>query len=58
MLTRVRQKYQVVFDSKGGNCFRMVLPDREVLFQLSTNGLYYFDSADRENNVLILNTVK
>ena len=58
MLTRVRQKYQVVFDSEGGNCFRMVLPDREVLFQLSTNGLYYFDSADRENNVLILNTVK
>ena len=35
----------------------MVLPDREVIFQLSPNGLYYFDAADRENIVLILNTV-
>ena len=35
----------------------MVLPDREVRFQLSPNGLYYFDSADRENIVLSLNTV-
>ena len=35
----------------------MVLPDREVRFQLSPNGLYYFDSVDRENSVLILNTM-
>ena len=26
-------------------------------FQLSTNGLYYFDVAERENSVLLLNTV-
>ena len=37
--------------------FRMVLPDREVKFQLSPNGLNYFDVADRENRVLLLNTV-
>ena len=35
----------------------MVLLDREVKFQLSPNGLYYFDVTDRENSVLVLNTV-
>ena len=33
----------------------MVLPDREVRFQLRPNGIYYLDSTDRENIVLILN---
>ena len=35
----------------------MVLPDQEIRFQLSPNGLYYFDAADWENNVLLLNIV-
>ena len=35
----------------------MVLPDREVRFQQSPNGLYYFDAVDRENSVLLFNTV-
>ena len=35
----------------------MVLLDREVKFQLSTNELYYFDAADRENIVILLNMV-
>ena len=35
----------------------MVLPDREVMFQLSPNGIYYFDAADREISMLLLNTV-
>ena len=35
----------------------MVVPDREVRFQLSPNGLYHFDAADRDNIVLLLNTV-
>ena len=35
----------------------MVLPDREVRFQLSPIGLYYFDAAERENIVLLLNMV-
>ena len=34
----------------------MVLPDREVRFQLSPNGLYYLNATDRENRVLLLNT--
>ena len=37
--------------------FRMVLLDREIRFQLSPNGIYYFNSEDRENKVLLLNTV-
>ena len=35
----------------------MVLPDRKARFQLSPNGLYYFDTADRENIVLLIKTV-
>ena len=35
----------------------MILPDRELIFQLSPNRLYYFGAADRENIVLLLNTV-
>ena len=35
----------------------MVLTDRKVRFQLSINRIYYFDNADRENIVLLLNTV-
>ena len=42
---------------KVGFYFRMVLPDREVKFDLSLNGIYYFDAAYRENGVLLLNTV-
>ena len=35
----------------------MVLLDRELGFQLSLNGIYYFDATYRENIVLMLNTV-
>ena len=47
----------MIFDSEGVNFSRMVLPDREGIFQISPNGLYYFDVADRENSVLLLNRV-
>ena len=56
-MSRVTKKFLVICDSEDGNVFRMVLPDREVKFQLSTNGLYYFDAEDRENRGLLLNTV-
>ena len=56
-MSREKKKFRVIFDSEGGNCFRMVLPEREVKFQLSPNRLYYFDAADRKNSVLLLNTV-
>ena len=56
-MSRATKKFRVIFYSEGGNCFRMVPLEREVKFQLSTSGLYYFDAADRENGVLLLNTV-
>ena len=56
-MSRATKKFRVVFDSEGGNVFRMVLPDREVRFQLSPNRVYYFDAADRENIVLLINMV-
>ena len=53
-ISRATKQIRVSFDSEGGNIFRMVLPDREVIFQLRPNGMYYFDSKDRERSVLIL----
>ena len=35
----------------------MVFLDREVRFQLNPNGLYYFNVTDRENSLMLLNTV-
>ena len=57
LILRAKKKFWVGIYSKGGGGFRMVIPDRKVRFQLSPNRLYYFDSADRDNSVLLLNTV-
>ena len=35
----------------------MALLDREARFQLIPNKLYYFDATDRDNSVLLLNTL-
>ena len=56
-MSRSTKKFRVVFEIECGNCSSMVLLDREVRFQLSTNGLYYFGSVDRENSVLLINTL-
>ena len=52
-MSRATKKFWVIFDSEGGIFFRMVLPDREVIFQLSPNRLYYFDAAYRYNRLLL-----
>ena len=57
LMLRTTNKFRVVFDRKGGNCFRMVLPERGVGFKLSPNGIYNFNVRDREIIVLLLNTV-
>ena len=54
-LSCATRKYRVVFDSEAGNCFRMILPGREVVFNVSTNGLYYHNSVDRA--IVLFNTV-
>ena len=56
-MSKATKKFRVIFDSEGRNFFRMVLPEREVKFQLSPNGLYYFDAAYRESSVLLLKRV-
>ena len=56
-MSRVKRKYQVVFICEGRNYFRMVLPDREIRFQLIPNRLYYFNAIDWENTVLFFNMV-
>ena len=56
-MSRATNKFRFVFDSEGGNFLRMVLQDREVKFQLIPNAQYYFDAMNRENSVLLINTV-
>ena len=56
-MSRATKKFRFIFDSEGGNFFRMILLDREVRSQLIPNGLYYFDAVDRENILLLINTV-
>ena len=56
-MLRATKKFRVFFNREGGYFFRMVPPEKEVRFQLSPNGLYYFDAAYRENSVLLLNMV-
>ena len=56
-VSRATRIFRVVFDSEGGNFYWMVLPDKEVRFQLIHNGLYCFDSTDIEIIFLLLNTV-
>ena len=36
-MLKATKKFRVIFDSEGRNFFRIVLPDREVKFQLSPN---------------------
>ena len=47
----------MVFESEGGNFFRMILPDRKFRFHLIPNGLYCFDATEQENSIFLINTV-
>ena len=49
-------KYRVVFDSKYRNCFHCMLLDRKVVFNVSTNGLYYYNNVDHA--IMLTNTVE
>ena len=48
-------KYRVFFDSEAVNCFRVMLPGREVVFNILTNGLHYHDTEDR--SIVLFNAV-
>ena len=53
-MARVARNYIVSFDTDKGNCFRVHLSGRDVIFMVSTNGLYYHDTQDR---VIVMTTV-
>ena len=57
LMSRATRKFQMVFDGEVKIFFRVILPYREVMFELSPNILYYFDSVDQESSVLLINTV-
>ena len=49
LLSRVKDKYRVTFDSAINNCFKVHKDNGKLLkFQEATKRLYYFDTADRE----------
>jgi hypothetical protein len=56
-MSRASCRYRIIYDNTNGNFFRLIMPNREILFQLSPSGLYYHDAADRMENVILVNTV-
>ena len=54
-LSCATRKYLVVFDSEAGNRSRMMMLGREVVFNVSTTGLYYHDTVDFA--IVLVNTV-
>ena len=49
-LARVKDQYRVMYDSEGGNEFKVTKPDGLVCaFKESPCGLYYMDTADYAN---------
>ena len=55
-LSRATRKYRVVFHSESRNCFMMMLTEREVVFNVSTNSFYYHGTVDRA--IVIVDTVE
>jgi hypothetical protein len=54
-LSRVKERYPVKYDSTAGNQFVIIQPDKEVIFNQSSSGLYYHDTANRA--IVMVNTV-
>jgi hypothetical protein len=45
-LSRVKERYPVKYDSTAGNQFVIIQPDKDVIFNQSSSGLYYHDTAN------------
>ena len=59
MLSRVKDKYRVTFDSATDNCFRVHKDNGKIFkFQEATKILYHFDTTDREvEETMLITTV-
>ena len=59
LLSRVKDKYRVTFDSATDNCFRVHKDNGKILkFQEATKRLYYFDTVDRDvEETMLITTV-
>jgi hypothetical protein len=53
-LLRVKERYPVKYNSTAGNQFVIIQPDKEVIFNQSSSGLYYHDTANRV--IVMVNT--
>ena len=58
-LSRVKDRFRVTFDSATDNCFRVHKDNEKILkFREATRRLYYFDTADRdEEETMLITTV-
>ena len=54
-LKNVKDKYPVTYNSETGNMFIVHKPEKNVIFQESSNGLWYHDTNDKA--MVFLNTV-
>jgi hypothetical protein len=55
LLSRVKERYPVKYDITAGNQFVIIQPDKEVIFNQSSSGLYYHDTANQA--IVMVNTV-
>ena len=55
-MSKEKNKYHVMYDGAEVDQFIMVVPDKNVLFDESRNGLYYHDMEDYD--FVLVNTVE
>ena len=55
-LSRVRECFRVTFDSAMDNCFHVHKAGKVLRFQEASKRLYYFDTADRDEEGTMLTT--
>jgi hypothetical protein len=55
-LAKVKEKYQVRYDSDDINQFVVIQPKKKVVFKQSASGIYYHDTTNQA--VVMVNTVK
>ena len=58
LLSRVKDKFRITYDSTYDNAFHVYKPEKTIVFKEAPQGLYYFDTAEREEyGEMLVNTV-